>query len=170
MKTRILLTLAVLIVSTLAFAQKSVPTCNSFDTTGAPIFTATPPSTTGTTLCTDFFGKGNYANSPLPAGPIDTVTGFTIVDGGSGYTAPVVTIGDALGTPTNGIPVAAASCSATLTGDVITAITCASAGSGYVAPIVSVTDPTGSGAFILAKLSTTGLSGGIRNLLTRCRT
>jgi FtsP/CotA-like multicopper oxidase with cupredoxin domain len=168
MKTRILFTLVLLTVSTLAFAQKSVPTCNSFDTTGAPIFSsAVPPGMTGTTLCTDFFGKGNYANSPLPAGPIDiSATGFTIVDGGSGYTAPVVTIADALGTATNGIPAAAASCSATLTAGVITAITCSSAGNGYMAPMVSVADTTGTGAFILAKVSAAGpFTGGIRKFV-----
>ncbi len=110
METRILLTLAVSSEHTCVCPEIRAH-LQLFRHYGATIFTATPPSTTGTTLCTDFFGKGNYANSPLPAGPIDTVTGFTIVDGGSGYTAPVVTIGDALGTPTNGIPVAAASCS-----------------------------------------------------------
>ncbi|HEY6930107.1 MAG TPA: hypothetical protein VJA66_10560, partial [Thermoanaerobaculia bacterium] len=32
--------------------------------------------------CTDYFGAANWANSPLPAG---TITGFTLIAGGSGY-------------------------------------------------------------------------------------
>ena len=166
MKTRILLVLILILFGGLAFAQ-TVPTCNGFDTTGTiPMYFATPTAT-GTTLCTDYFGKGNYANSPLPAGPIDiTATGFTIVDGGSGYTAPVVTIADALGTPTNGIPATAASCTATASAGVITAISCGSGGTGYLAPMVNITDPTGSGAFILAKVSAAGpLVGGIRKFV-----
>jgi hypothetical protein len=85
MKTRISLTLMLLLMGKLAFAQKSVPTCNGFDSTGViPVYFA-PTSTTGTTLCTDYFGKANYANSPLPAGPVDvSATGFTIVNGAAG--------------------------------------------------------------------------------------
>ncbi len=52
-------------------------------------FSSRPYIPTGTTACTDYLGKANYANSPLPVGPVDiSVTGFTIVDGGSGYTVP----------------------------------------------------------------------------------
>ena len=163
MKTRISLTLMLLLMGTLAFAQKSVPTCNGFDSTGAiPMYFA-PASATGTTLCTDYFGKGNYANSPLPAGPVDvSATGFTIVDGGSGYSAtPTVTISDAFGTPT----ATGATCSATVTGGVITGITC-TPGSGYVSPVVTITDTTGTGAWVLAKVSAAGpLTGGIRKFV-----
>ena len=41
--------------------------------------------------CTDYFGYGNYANSPVPAGP---VSGLTLVNGGTGYTNPSVQITD----------------------------------------------------------------------------
>src|SRR5947209_20268513 len=44
--------------------------------------------------CTDYFGSGNWANSPLPAG---TITGYTLIAGGSGYTAPTVTVTDMTG-------------------------------------------------------------------------
>lgn len=47
MKTRILLTLMLLLMGTLALAQKSVPTCNGFDPTGAiPMYFA-PANATG---------------------------------------------------------------------------------------------------------------------------
>ena len=91
-----------MLLSALSLAQITIPTCNSFDATGVvPIYsTAAPPDTTGTTLCTDYFGKANYANSPLPIGGVDiSSTGFTILDGGSGYTAPVVSITDYYNTP-----------------------------------------------------------------------
>ena len=74
-----------LLLSTLAFGQasKTVPTCNAFNAAGAPI-----DSATGSTLCTDFFGVANYANSPLPVGPVDvSATGFMVMNGGSGYSA-----------------------------------------------------------------------------------
>src|SRR5581483_6298627 len=98
-----------------AFGQASVPTCNSFDPNGAPIYSAGGyPDTNGTTLCTDFFGKANYANSPLPVGPLD-LNGFNVVNGGSGYTAPTVMIDDFYNTPLAG----GASCSANVTSGVI---------------------------------------------------
>ena len=77
--------------SVFAAAQKTnVPTCNGFDsTTGAPIDAAT-----GSTLCTDYFAVPNWANSPLPAG---TITGYTMISGGSGYTNPQVVITDITG-------------------------------------------------------------------------
>ena len=163
MKTRIFLVLTFLLLLGGLAAAQTVPTCNGFDTTGTiPMYFAAG-STVGTTLCTDYFGKGNYANSPLPSGPIDiSATGFTIVDGGSGYTAPTVTIGDVFSTP----GIVPATCSATLTAGMITAVTCSSAGSGYVAPDVMITDTTGTGAFVLAKLAATGpLTGGIRKFV-----
>jgi hypothetical protein len=157
------LTLLLLLIGGMAFAQ-SVPTCNGFDGTGTiPMYFA-PGSAVGTTVCTDYFGKGNYANSPLPAGPVDTSsTGFTIVNGGSGYTAPTLTIGDMFATP----GVVPASCSAVLTSGVITGVTCASAGSGYIAPDVIITDTTGTGAVVLAKIAAAGpLIGGSASLST----
>jgi len=61
MKTEILLTLILLLMGTLAFAQKSVPTCNGFDPTGVIAMYFAPTGATGATLCTDYFGKANYA-------------------------------------------------------------------------------------------------------------
>ena len=76
MKTRILLTL-MLLVSALVFGQTNMPPCNAV----AGV----------TTNCTDYFGVANYANSPLPVGSVDiSATGFTIVDGGSGYDPPLL--------------------------------------------------------------------------------
>ncbi len=142
----------------------TIPTCNSFNGAGAPIYSTLGfPNTTGSTLCTDYFGVGNYANSPLPAGPVDiSPTGFTLEDGGSGYSNPVVTITDTFNMP----GIVPAVCSATLTGGSITGITCSSAGSGYMAPTVTITDATGSGAWVLAKLSAAGpFVGGIRKFV-----
>lgn len=122
-----------------AFAL-NMPPCNAL---------SIPPVTTN---CTDYFGVANYANSPLPKGSVDItpLTGLTIVNGGSGYSAtPTVTITDFYGTP----GATGATASATVIGGVITAITGSSGGSGYVAPVVTITDATGTGAIILAKIA-----------------
>jgi len=142
-----------MLLSALSLAQTTVPTCNSFDATGVvPIYSTTvPPNAIGTTLCTDYFGKANYANSPLPIGGLDiSPTGFTILDGGSGYTAPVVTITDYYNTP--GATGAAATVTLDPTTGSILVVNGVTAGSGYVAPVVTITDPTGADAIILAKL------------------
>ena len=162
-------------------AQAAIPTCNGFSDAAGTIpaycntngvssppavapFTC-PAGSTATTPCTDYFGKANYANSPLPTGPIDiTPTGVTIMNGGSGYTAPTVTISDFYNTLGAGIT--PASCTAILGAGVITSITCTSGGSGYMAPVVTITDATGTGAAALAKLSAAGpLVGGIRKFV-----
>jgi FtsP/CotA-like multicopper oxidase with cupredoxin domain len=154
MKTRILVIL-MLLLSALAFGQTTIPTCNSFDAaTGGPVFTA---GGTSTTLCTDYFGKANYANSPLPISSVDiSATGFTIMNGGSGYSAgTIATITDFYNTS------GASGATATLTIDpltgAITAIAGISGGTGYVAPVVNIVDPlnTGADALILAKLDAT---------------
>jgi len=167
-------------------APKTVPTCNGWADALQTVPAYCDPATQlpgylcpagAATLCTDFYGKGNYANSPLPAGPIDTA-GFTIVNGGSGYIAPVVTVTDYFtGTVAN-----PAACSASVDANgSITGVTCAGGGSGYMAPVVTITDigpggtlalPTcggiaqpacGSGAWLETKLSAAGpLVGGIR--------
>jgi FtsP/CotA-like multicopper oxidase with cupredoxin domain len=146
-----------------AFAKSaSVPTCNGWADAAQtiPQYLA-PGATTGTTVCTDFFGKANYANSPLPTGPIDiSPAGILITDGGSGYTAPQLSVTDFFNSPT----VVPAKCSATLdidgsaTGFVgsITGITCSSGGSGYMAPVLNITDPSGSGADVSLQLSPIG--------------
>jgi FtsP/CotA-like multicopper oxidase with cupredoxin domain len=111
---RLLLLALLLVFSQLSFGQAAnIPTCNG---TNGP-------------NCTDYFGVGNWANSPLPSG---TITGFTLVAGGSGYASPVVTITD----PTGG---SGASATATATGGVITSVT-GSGGSGYTMPQVAIVD------------------------------
>ena len=100
-------------IGALAFGQ-ALPPCN------AP---------TITTNCTDYFGVGNYANSPLPSSPI---TGFTLIAGGSGYANPQVVIADPTGTGAGG--------SATQTAGVITAVALGTGGTGYVMPQVTIVD------------------------------
>jgi FtsP/CotA-like multicopper oxidase with cupredoxin domain len=169
-----LLSLSFLIITALAMAQvpvarpigKTIPTCNAWDTTGTvPVYN--DGINPATTMCTDIFGKANYANSPLPKGPLDiSASGFTIIDGGAGYTAPTVTIDDYYGTPGAG----GAVCTAQLFGDGIGGISCTSAGADYVAPVVTINDPTGSGAIVLAKLDaaaqlTGGITGGLKKFV-----
>jgi FtsP/CotA-like multicopper oxidase with cupredoxin domain len=180
--------------------SKSVPYCNGWTaaTQTVPAYCPTPgPSNIcpggGTTLCTDLFGIGNYANSPLPAGPIDITpapvppattpaAGLTIVDMGSGYTAPVVTVSDAFNMPgvVPAVCTAVTDAAGSLTGipGAIFSISCTSGGSGYVAPVVDILDPvacptpgsTPNCAVVTAKLSATAalagtLSGGIRKFV-----
>ena len=66
-----------------------------------------------------YFGPyGNWAFSPLPRGPVATVT---VVDGGTGYSAPTVAIDDAY-LPTASITTPAV-VTATVAGGVITGFT-----------------------------------------------
>ncbi len=105
-----------------------------------------------------YFGPWpNYANSPMPRGPVSVIS---VVAGGSGYVAPSVTILDAFGTGTG------ATATATQVGGVITAITIATPGSNYSAPQVYITDTTGTGADALAVIGGT-LTGGIRKFIDR---
>ena len=122
-----------------------------------------------------YFGPfGNWAFSPLPKGPVAQVT---VVDGGTGYTAPVVTISDAYITPTTPADV-----TATVVGGVITGLTINNGGADYVAPVVIITDdPTlcgqagqplcGTGALADAIIgaATLGgpLTGGMRKFVDR---
>ncbi len=123
------------------------------------VFAYTPPAATvptctagGPTPCTDYFGVANYANSPLPAG---TITGFTVTDGGSGYTAPTVIITD---------PACSATATATVTGGMVTAVTLATGGSGCIAPQVMITDATGTGALASATIGAP-FTGGIHKFV-----
>jgi FtsP/CotA-like multicopper oxidase with cupredoxin domain len=154
MKKLALLILLLLLTTTLALAQKSVPTCNGFDLTGKPINTVS-----GSTVCTDYFGVANYANSPLPVGAVDTT--FTITNGGSGYCAtPTVTITDFYATP-GATGATAAAAVDPLTGT-ITAIT-GGGGSGYMAPVVNIADCAGglgTGAMVSAKLAVASVVAG----------
>jgi len=80
-----------------------------------------------------YFGPyGNWAYSPLPRGPVAVIT---LTSGGTGYTAPLVTIDDVYGT---GSGVGAAT--ATVVGGVITAITGGLGGSNYSAPVITIVD------------------------------
>ncbi|RPJ51439.1 MAG: hypothetical protein EHM21_02715, partial [Chloroflexi bacterium] len=103
-----------------------------------------------------YFGPfANYANSPMPSGPIS----FVYLDyGGHGYTAPVVTIEDVYGTGSG------AEVRASLVGGVITGLTLVKRGSGYTAPLVSITDATGTGAEARAIIGKV-LTGGIRKFV-----
>ncbi|MBI5578105.1 MAG: hypothetical protein HY895_03050 [Deltaproteobacteria bacterium] len=111
-----------------------------------------------------YFGPyGNWAFSPLPKGSIGTIT---VDAGGTGYTAPTVTILDVYGTG-DGLATATIDPATQIdaaTG-AITGITVTNAGSGYSAPIVTFTDATGVDAAATATL--TGLTGGIRKFVDR---
>ena len=124
--------LLLLLCGMMAAQATNVPTCNGFDANGVPIDNAT-----NSTSCTDLFGVGNWANSPLPAG---TITGFTLINGGDGYVNPVVVITDPTGT--------GATASATV--DSTGAITGLSgSGTNYTMPVVSIVD-VGAGGSLLA--------------------
>jgi FtsP/CotA-like multicopper oxidase with cupredoxin domain len=107
-----------------------------------------------------YFGPfANYANSPLPKGPL---TSLTIEVGGSGYSAtPTVTITDLYGTDSS------AQATAAVNGGVITGFTITNAGTQYCRPVVTITDSTGSGAVASAKIGETAgtLTGGIRKFV-----
>jgi FtsP/CotA-like multicopper oxidase with cupredoxin domain len=143
-----LLFLAVLLVAApLALGQPTVvPACNSFDANGVPIYSALGygDTTAATPTCTDYFGNGNWATSPLPAG---TITGYTLVAGGSGYSSTVnVYVSD----PT-GAPFSFQLAPGDITGGVITSITGGTGFSDYTMPTVTIVDTgTGSGAMATA--------------------
>jgi FtsP/CotA-like multicopper oxidase with cupredoxin domain len=118
----------------------------------------TPPARLATP---DYFGNANYANSPLPTGPIAAIT---LATGGTGYSAnPVVTIADFNCTAAG--CGAGATATASVSGGVITGITLAAPGSGYFAPAVTITDPTGSGASAAATIGTPAVGTGIRKFV-----
>ncbi len=99
----------------------------------------------------------NYANSPLPTGPVASVT---VTNGGEDYTAPVVTINDAYNTGSG------AAATAVVSGGVITAINVTSHGSGYSAPVITIDDATGAYAEATAVLGP-ALTGGIRKFIDK---
>ena len=74
------------------------------------------------------------ASSPTGLGNIGSVS---LINGGSGFTAPTVAVTDPTGT--------GATFSVTMVGGVITAINILTQGAGYTNPQFVVTDPTGSG-------------------------
>ena len=95
-----------------------------------------------------YFGPyGNWAFSPLPTGGVATLT---LIDGGTGYTSPVVTIGDAFGTGSG------ATATATVVGGVVTGLTITNPGTGYSAPVASIDDTMpGPGAGAAATITLT---------------
>jgi len=104
-----------------------------------------------------FYGPfPNYANSPMPKGPISYVT---VEDPGTGYTNPTVTILDVYDTAT-----ITATAVATVTNGSISGISVTNPGTGYSAPIVVITDSTGVDALASATLGPT-LTGGIRKFV-----
>ncbi len=109
-----------------------------------------------------YFGPyPNYANSPMPKG---AVTNVTIVDGGTGYFAPVVEIVDLYNTGSG----ATATATADPATGTITGVTITSGGTGYTAPVVYVsnaTAPQGANAQIEATIGGT-LTGGIRKFMS----
>jgi FtsP/CotA-like multicopper oxidase with cupredoxin domain len=139
MKTALRLSFLLLLLCGILAAQTTqVPICNGFDINGVPINIGT-----GSANCTDYFGSGNWANSPLPAG---TITGYTLIAGGSGYSSPTVTITDMTGAALSG----AAAPTAIVTGGVITGFTGGTGGANYTAPVITIIDATGSGAMASA--------------------
>jgi hypothetical protein len=136
---KVLCLLVLLTFSGLAFGQAAnIPVCNG---TNGP-------------NCTDYFGVGNWANSPLPAG---TITGYTLISGGSGYTAPTITVTDPTGTTLTG----GAAPVPTVVGGVIMGFTGGIGGTAYTAPVITITDATGSGALATATIGPPFV-GGIR--------
>jgi hypothetical protein len=83
------------------------------------------------------------------------VTSYTVTTGGTGYTAPTVTVSapdSPGGTATNPLGLQATA-TATVVGGVITAVHVAVAGSGYFQPVVTITDATGTGAAVTANVA-----------------
>jgi len=105
----------------------------------------------------DYFGVGNYANSPFPViapGPIQAIT---VLTGGGGYHTPVVTITDPTGS--------GATATATAVKGVITSVTVNTGGVNYSNPVVTIAD-NGNAAGATAFVSSFGtISGGIHKFV-----
>src|SRR5438105_281631 len=137
--------LLLLVLAGMALGQANLPPCNAGSSTG----------------CTDYFGVANYANSPLPGG---TITGFSIMAGGSGYTVPTVTITDPTGT----------NATATATVDssgAISAVNVSTGGAGYIAPQITIVDPNplAAGAMVTASIGGP-FTGGVRKFVDALNT
>jgi FtsP/CotA-like multicopper oxidase with cupredoxin domain len=103
-----------------------------------------------------YFGPfANWALSPLPKGTLNTA--LTVDAGGTGYTAPTVTVTDAYDATL--LPVIVTGTAVTVTGGVITGITIPAGPTGYSAPIVTISDATGTGAAASATITPDGTSG-----------
>ena len=139
-----------------AAAQAQIPGGAVVGAAAAPL-----PGTEGPGGIPHYFGPyGNWAYSPLPRGPVAAVT---LVDGGTGYTNPTVTITDAY----DNASTTAASVTATFVpGGAITGFTGLAGGANYSAPVVTITDPTGTGALADAVIGGT-LTGGMLKFVDR---
>jgi hypothetical protein len=133
-------------------------------TTFAPLVVPAPGGTP------DYFGPTpNYANSPMPTvtgTPVGGVTlnGFSVTNGGSGYTTPAVVLTGGGGT--------GATATARVSNGVILGLVLTNAGTGYTAaPTVTIKDPSprASGAVATAVFtSNVGsfvITGGIRKFI-----
>lgn len=110
-----------------------------------------------------YFGPyGNWAYSPLPRGPVAVIT---LTSGGTGYTAPVVTIDDVYGTGSGAIATVDPTTQIDSITGAITGITF-TGGADYSAPTVTITDPTGTGATATATIGGT-LTGGIQKFVDK---
>jgi FtsP/CotA-like multicopper oxidase with cupredoxin domain len=129
-----------------------------------------------------YFGPyGNWAFSPLPSGPITTVS---VIDGGAGYVSPIATFTDAYVTtftpqpPVTVVPTVDTNGSITGIPGAITGIPVPAGTNGYMAPVVTITDtncgvapqpPCGTGALgdaIIGAVTPGGpLTGGIRKFV-----
>jgi len=128
---------------------------------GAVLAAAPPlPGIEGPGGVPHYFGPfGNWAYSPLPIGNLNVT--LTVDNGGSGYTAPIITITDAYDSTKSD------TAAATVVGGVITAVTLTSAGTGYSAPVVTITDTTGVDAAVTATLNPLTLTGGMRKFVDK---
>jgi FtsP/CotA-like multicopper oxidase with cupredoxin domain len=105
----------------------------------------------------DYFGTiPNYANSPLPSGPIGSIT---VMHQGGGYTSATVKITDISWGSGSG-----ATAKARLSNGHVMAITVTNAGKNYTDPIVTIVGQ-GGGADAMATLRSSGLKGGIRKFV-----
>ncbi len=118
-----------------------------------------PPPVLDPTGVPHYFGPWpNYANSPMPKG---SVTSIVLNNGGSGYTAPMVTIEDYYGTGHGATATASIDVAGVIRGIVVT-----SPGIGYTAPVVFIDDVTGVDADATAFIGGI-LTGGIRKFIDR---
>jgi FtsP/CotA-like multicopper oxidase with cupredoxin domain len=124
----------------------------------APKQSARKAAVIGPNSTPDYFGTTpNYANSPLPFGPIGAIK---VLGGGHGYTGGVsVTISDISWGAGHG-----ARARATVVGGVIKSIRVTKAGAQYTDPVVTITG-NGNGAQAMAMLNDAKLKGGIRKFV-----
>jgi len=102
----------------------------------------------------------NFANSPMPKGPVSAIN---LENGGSGYTAPTVIVKDYYGTNAD-ITLSPP----TVTHGIITAISVSfPLGTSFTAPIVVITDATGTGAVATATINgdTFAVGNGLRKFI-----